>query len=138
MGFLGDITLGGVKGVMEGVGTLAKDIRSAITGEISPEKKAELLQKANELESQGMQAQAEINKMEASHRSMFVAGWRPALGWICVCALGWGWIIGPIVQFIYPERQLPAIEIGQAISLVMGMLGLGALRSYEKKNSLTV
>ena len=81
--------------------------------------------------------QAEINKIEAGHRNMFVAGWRPAVGWICVCALSWGWIIAPILQFIWPNRELPAIEIGQAISLIMALLGMGALRSYEKKNSLT-
>jgi hypothetical protein len=66
MSIFGDMSFGGVKGLLEGAGTFAKDIRSAITGEISPEKKAELLQKADELESQGMVAQAEINKIEAA------------------------------------------------------------------------
>ena len=82
--------------------------------------------------------QVEINKVEAGHRSMFVAGWRPAVGWICVLGLAWGWMIGPIVQFAYPDKTMPAIETGQAISLIMALLGMGALRSYEKKNSLTV
>lgn len=81
--------------------------------------------------------QAEVNKIEAGHRSMFVAGWRPAIGWICAICLAWGWIIAPICQFIYPDRTMPAIEIGQSISLIMALLGMGALRSYEKKNSLT-
>lgn len=81
--------------------------------------------------------QTEINKIEAAHRSMFVAGWRPAIGWICASALAWGWIVAPLLVFFYPGRELPAIEIGQAISLVMAMLGMGALRSYEKSNGLT-
>ena len=76
--------------------------------------------------------QIEINKIEAGHRSIFVAGWRPAIGWICVFALGWGWILAPLLQFIFPDKEMPAIEIGQAISLVMAMLGMGALRTYEK------
>jgi len=89
------------------------------------------------LQAKPDELQAEINKIEAGHRSIFVAGWRPAVGWVCVTALAWGWIIGPIVQFIFPDRAMPAIEIGQAISLIMALLGMGALRSYEKKNNLT-
>lgn len=81
--------------------------------------------------------QALTNQLEAQHRSIFVAGWRPMIGWICASALAWGWIIGPVVQFIYPDRTLPAIEIGQAISLIMAMLGMGALRSYEKSKGLS-
>ena len=81
--------------------------------------------------------QAEINKVEAAHRSMFVAGWRPAVGWICVFALGWGWIFAPTLIFFFPGRVMPAIEVGQAISLVMALLGMGALRTYEKQNTLT-
>ena len=81
--------------------------------------------------------QVELNKVEAGHRSIFVAGWRPAVGWICTTALAWGWIIAPILQFLYPDRTMPAIEVGQAISLIMAMLGMGALRCYEKKSGLT-
>ena len=80
--------------------------------------------------------QVEINKIEAGHRSMFVAGWRPAVGWICVFALAWGWLIAPLLQFFYPNHAMPAIEIGEAISLIMAMLGMGALRTYEKRNGL--
>jgi len=83
------------------------------------------------------EVQGEINKVEAAHRSLFVAGWRPAIGWICATALGWGWIIAPILIFFFPDRKMPAIEIGQAISLVMALLGMGALRTYEKQNTLT-
>jgi len=77
--------------------------------------------------------QIEINKIEAQHRTLFVAGWRPAVGWICAIALAWGWIIGPTLQFFFPERTMPAIETGQAIALVMTMLGMGGIRTYEKK-----
>jgi len=81
--------------------------------------------------------QALTNQIEAKHRSMFVAGWRPAVGWICVMALAWGWIVSPVLQFFFPEKQMPLIEMGQALSLIMAMLGMGALRSYEKKEGLT-
>ena len=81
--------------------------------------------------------QLEINKIEAGHKTIFVAGWRPAIGWICAGALSWGWILAPTLQFFYPEQNIPAIEIGEAISLIMAMLGMGALRTYEKRNGLT-
>jgi len=87
--------------------------------------------------------QVEINKIEAGHRSVFVAGWRPAVGWTCVSALIWGWIVQPIVKFIIAISEvslstpLPAINTGEAISLIMAMLGMGALRTYEKKSGLT-
>ena len=81
--------------------------------------------------------QIEINKIEAGHRSIFVAGWRPAVGWVCVSALAWGWIVAPVIKVVSPTTELPAIELGQAISLIMTMLGMSALRSYEKKNHIT-
>lgn len=81
--------------------------------------------------------QALTNQIEARHRSLFVAGWRPAIGWICASALAWGWIVGPCLQFFYPEKPLPGINVSEAISLVMAMLGMGALRTYEKKSGLT-
>jgi len=89
------------------------------------------------LQARPDELQAEINKIEAGHRSMFVAGWRPAIGWLCAMALGWGWIVAPVLQFIWPEKKMPAIEIGQAISLVMALLGMGALRTYEKQNTIS-
>ena len=81
--------------------------------------------------------QTEINKIEAGHRSLFVAGWRPAIGWICAFGLAWGWILAPLIQFLWPSNDMPTIETGQAIALVMAMLGVGGLRSYEKKMGIT-
>ena len=81
--------------------------------------------------------QTEINKIEAGHRSLFVAGWRPAIGWICAFGLTWGWILAPFIQFLFPDKVMPVIETGQAIALVMALLGIGGLRSYEKQMGLT-
>jgi len=135
MGFLGDITLGGVKGLMEGAGSLAKDIRSAVTGEISPEKKAELLQKATELESQGMLAQAEINKIEAASPNMFVSGARPAAMWVCVFGFAYNFLICPILTWASLNFQWtvpPSINPTILINLLMAMLGLAGYRTAEK------
>ena len=131
MSFISSL-LGG--GLIDGAKGIADIVDKFI--ETPDEKKAaEIIYR--KLQQRPDELQAEINKVEAGHRNLFVAGWRPAIGWICAFALGWGWILAPILQFIYPERTMPAIEVGEAISLVMAMLGMGALRSYEKKNKIT-
>lgn len=138
---LAGITGAGVKGVFEGIGSLAKDLRSAITGEISPEKKAELLDKSLELEAMAKDGQMQINAAEAQHRSVFVAGWRPMIGWVGGISLGcyfipqyllaavlWAmscWASKTITPFPIPEP-------GGLIELVSLMLGVGALRTVEK------
>lgn len=138
MNILGDITLGGIKGLMEGAGSLAKDIRSAITGEISTEKKAELLQKADALESQGMQAQADINRIEAANPNVFVSGWRPALGWVCVFGIGYQMVFRPLLgcALAYWNPALPQLDISSLISLVVAMLGIAGYRTAEKTRGI--
>ena len=124
--------------VGSGIGGLADGISQAIDRfvETDEEKKAaELLLAKAQMEPDRWQA--EINKIEAGHRTIFVAGWRPAIGWICAFALAWGWILAPVLVWLFPGKEMPAIEIGEAISLVMAMLGMGALRSYEKRHGLT-
>ena len=134
MGFLSDLTSGSVRGLLEGAGTFAKDIRSALTGEISPEKKAELLAKADELEAMGMNAQAEINKIEATSPRLFVSGWRPALGWVCVLGIGYQMVFRPLLgcALVHWQVNLPELDISSLISLVVAMLGIAGYRTYEK------
>lgn len=120
------------------IGEMANGVATAINQFVeTPEEKkaAELL--LMKVQQDPDRWQTEINKIEAKHRSLFVAGWRPAIGWICASALAWGWIIGPCIQFLYPDRTLPAIAMGEAISLVMAMLGMGALRTYEKRQGIS-
>jgi len=131
MGFLSNI-LGG--GIINGAKGIAEIVDKFV--ETEEEKKAAQIV-FQKLQQHPDELQAEINKIEAGHRSLFVAGWRPAIGWICATALGWGWIVAPVLQFMWPEKKMPAIELGQAISLVMALLGMGALRTYEKQNSLS-
>lgn len=129
-GFLTNI-LGG--SVIEGASGIANIVDKFI--ETPDERRAaEIIYR--KLQARPDELQAEINKVEAGHRSLFVAGWRPAIGWICSLALCWGWIAAPLLQFFYPGHPVPAIEIGEAISLIMAMLGMGALRTYEKKSGL--
>ena len=126
-GILGGTTTGLVTGVAGAIDRFVE------TGE---EKKAAALL-VGKMQQNPSRWQAEINKIEAGHRSLFVAGWRPAIGWICATGLAWGWVVVPTLQFFYPGHEMPGIELGEAISLVMAMLGMGALRTYEKHESLT-
>jgi len=74
--------------------------------------------------------------MEAQHTSLFVAGWRPAIGWICVLGRGYNFLLYPMMTWLVAvagaEFTPPPLLSENLMELVMGMLGLGALRSFEK------
>ena len=87
-----------------------------------------------------VQGQLKINEKEASHASIFVAGWRPAIGWICGVGIGWNFVIQPLISwvaFLVPEgpdlSSAPQLDIGDLMTLLLGMLGLGGMRTYEKR-----
>lgn len=85
-----------------------------------------------------VQGQLEINKIEAGHKSIFVAGWRPAVGWVCVAGLSWNFLLQPLVAWILFATgtdldKAPQLDIGDLMVLLAGMLGLGGLRTYEKR-----
>lgn len=128
------IDLKGLGDIFTGAGSLAKDIRSAITGDISPEKKAELEAKALELESASMNAQAEINKVEASSASLFVAGWRPAFGWLGVLVVAMVYIVNPILSYF--GIKVVQTNMSDLFPIITGILGLGGMRSYEKSRGV--
>ena len=75
------------------------------------------------------QGQLEVNKVEAAHKSLFVAGWRPAIGWVCAVGLFYNVILANIIGIWI---DLPEIDTTLLVPVMMGMLGLGAMRSYEK------
>jgi len=86
--------------------------------------------------------QMSVNKAEAGHRSMFVAGWRPALGWVGAIALGykflfhplltWGWVTLQAVGIIPADAALPPeIDASELYPIILGMLGLGTMRTVE-------
>ena len=104
------------------LGEFAKDLREAIKGkEIDPEKALKLIELQNE-----------VNKIEAQHRSIFVAGWRPFIGWVCGLAVLYNFVIRDLVAWLMPEIMPPALQMEHLITILMGMLGLGGLRTYEK------
>ena len=81
-------------------------------------------------------AQIEVNKQEAAHRSLFVAGWRPFVGWTCGLALFYTYVAQPMAMFIMAQTgdlvQLPQLDLSTMMPVLLGMLGLGGLRTYEK------
>jgi len=86
-------------------------------------------------------AQLEVNKAEAVHRSIFVAGWRPFVGWSCGVSLAWSYICQPVLTFALVQAgygvELPALDMSQMMPVLMGMLGLGGLRTFEKYKSVS-
>lgn len=137
MDVLGSIANGAVGGLLGGIGTLAKDIRQAITGDLPAEKQAEINLKLMELESQAMVAQTTVNLKEAESEKLFVAGWRPFIGWICGCGLAYCSIIEPLMSWCArlagSTVVFPVIDTTITMQVLIGMLGLGALRSFDKK-----
>lgn len=86
-------------------------------------------------------AQAETNKVEASHRSVWVAGWRPCLGWVAALGFAWMFVMQPIAQWLIlltgNEIPLPDFQTDALLELTFAMLGLAGLRTYEKQKGLT-
>lgn len=94
-----------------------------------------------------MLGQIEINKTEAQHKSVFVAGWRPFIGWVGGIALTYQFVLYPLllwmwsiyaVKGVIPEGVIPPpiLDTGALWTILTGMLGIGAMRSYDKRNGV--
>jgi hypothetical protein len=133
-------TAGAVGAVGKTVIDIGKGIKTLITGKLDPELEAQIEQKWLELENAAMAQQNKINEIEAGSASFFVAGWRPAIGWICGFGLAFEYIIRPLVQWIIDiarvgqvvALKLPGLDLGLMVPLLAGLLGLGTMRSVEK------
>ena len=117
------LLLGLLKGNNENksiAGGLAWEIREAIKGkELDPKELLEI--------------QTKINEIEAQHRTIFVAGWRPFIGWICGIALMYNFVIRDLfIWVVKPESIPPALQMEHLMTVLLCMLGLGGLRTYEK------
>ena len=91
--------------------------------------------------NQVMLAQTEINKAEASHASIFVAGWRPFIGWVCGVGIAWSMVAQPVVQWAIiawgDGSDLPVIDTSYLMELVTAMLGMSGLRTFEKMKGVS-
>lgn len=86
--------------------------------------------------------QLEINKTEAAHSSVFVSGWRPAVGWVCVAAYCYNYVAMPLITWAAKWYDAAApnmitLDTGELTTLLLGMLGIGTLRTVEKVKGLS-
>lgn len=121
-----------------GLGAVS-DLASTVINKIWPDKSEEEKQ---QLAAAVMvvQGQLDINKVEAANPSVFVSGWRPFIGWVCGSACAWNWIGLPIAKAAltlwgHPLDLAPA-NLTEMMPVLLGMLGLGSLRTLEKINGV--
>lgn len=96
----------------------------------------ELVARADERYHEEMMGQIEINKEEAKSNNIFVSGWRPFIGWVGGVGLAYTFVLAPFIEFfarIYGYTgEMPMPDAGQLLTLILGMLGIGGMRTFEK------
>ena len=133
--------LGITEAISEG-SSLIKTIINKIAPDADIEVKAKMEQAMFELQKNHLEvmAQTEIDKVEAQHSSVFVAGWRPFIGWVGGFGLGYELVFKPILNGILllfgTTVGFPAIDTSLLQTVVGGLLGLGLARSFEKSKGV--
>ncbi len=117
-----------------GLGSVA-DLATTVIGKIWPDKtEAEKAQLAAAV--QLVQGQIDINKVEAASSSVWVAGWRPFIGWVCGAAFAYKFVLAPAIAFGLTAAGhavvLPVLDFTEMSTVLLGMLGIGGLRTLEK------
>jgi hypothetical protein len=120
-----------------GIGAVA-DLAGTVINKIWPDKTE---QEKQELAAAVMvvQGQIDTNKTEAANPSVFVSGWRPFIGWVCGAACAWNWVGLPVMKVALPlllhtTLDIKPADISEMLPILMGMLGLGGLRTVERLN----
>lgn len=142
----------GIGAVVEGVGKIADDLFT------SDEERLKVALQENIIDAQLMQGQMAVNQAEAQHASVFVAGWRPAIGWVGAAALAYQFLVYPLLVWLWALLQakgvipchidpsvIPIDKIAQCTFkqppelsadalwvIISGMLGIAGMRSYDK------
>lgn len=104
---------------------------------MTEEERAQFEIELAKIDWQNVLGQLEINKIEAANESLFVSGWRPFIGWVCGSAFAWAFIVGPFTAWSLAVAgvdvpPLPVVDMANFSPVLMGMLGFGAYRTYEK------
>jgi Holin of 3TMs, for gene-transfer release len=102
--------------------------------------KAQLAQQVLQEDFSLVQQQLEVNLQEAKSDRLFIAGWRPYVGWVCGTGLAYQILIQPFLAFLvglykWQTPPLPALDSATMMTVLMGLLGLGGMRTYEKINA---
>lgn len=138
-GLIGTATGTGISETLSGVGDAAIKLRTAITGNLPPEKAAELEAHLADVEARLSEAQNKVNGIEAQSASFLVAGWRPIVGWICAFGVAYAFLFQPMAAWLSTGVHIPAppvIDVGTLLTLLFAMLGLGGLRTFEKTKGI--
>ncbi|RME64972.1 MAG: hypothetical protein D6782_07250 [Alphaproteobacteria bacterium] len=130
MGFLGKLLAAPATDAVSAIGNVLDGLFT------SDEEKLDRQALLARIAQQPALAQAEINKIEAAHRSLFVAGWRPFIGWVCGVGFLWAFLGHPLFEWGVALAGLdiatPGIVTDNMLELVLALLGLGTLRTVEK------
>ena len=130
MGFFSKIVGGPAIDAVSAVGNAVDQLFT------SDEERAQAALLMEKLRQKPQILQAEINRVEAAHRSLFVAGWRPFIGWVCGAGFLWAFLLHPLFEWVIALKGLdvvaPDIVTDNMMELVLALLGLGTLRSIEK------
>jgi hypothetical protein len=139
MGWFNDKFVSAIDGVL---GKFVADKNKKLDSEdMRRELAHELATMSEKLVQEEMLANLEINKVEAAHKSIFVAGWRPAVGWICVLGLANTWLVVPginaVLLIVHGSAEGSALSVatldtGEMMPLLLTLLGMGSLRTFEK------
>ena len=138
MSIISDVFAGGAEGILKGV----RDVVSSFKADpLELAKIDSALAQAEMTMNLGLsQAQTKINEIEAASDDKFTSRWRPAIGWICGAAYAYEFLLYPFLTLIlsssgHPviQADIPKLDIGELSMVLMGMLGLGAMRSFDKK-----
>jgi len=128
MGFFSKIFSTGIKEIVSPIDAVGNVLDKLFTTDGERLDKQILLER---MRQQPAIAQTEINKVEAAHKSVFVAGWRPAIGWVCAIGIAVHFIINPLLSII-TGHVIKDLGFNDLLELVFAMLGMGGLRTYEK------
>jgi len=126
------------------VGGILTSAREAITGKkiTDPTAIAKIDFQLQTLENALIDGQLKVNEAEASNPHFFVAAWRPMVGWVCACALGYQFLLYPIIVWAWVafghsvETAPPMIDGTALYPVLLGMLGIGGMRSFDKLNGV--
>jgi hypothetical protein len=128
MSFFSKLIGDGAARPVEAIGKIIDDLHT------SKEEQLEAEQVLVNVQAKLQGLQAEITKQEASHRSVFIAGWRPSLGWVCSLGFAVNFIVAPAVS---PWYEINTADADTMLSLALAMMGIAGLRTVEKARGLT-
>ena len=126
MGWLSSLFGGGTGSAVDAIGSAFDKLFT------SDEERAQAEAVLEKIKQQPQVMQVELNKIEAQHRSIVVAGWRPAIGWVVACGLFFSYVVNPVLSW-YTGRTGPEIPIDAINEMAWALLGIyGSQRTFEK------